>query len=260
MEDQGPTCELVSLMSETIMTEPVDLLPVPPPINRRPRLLDAFCCQGGAGKGYHDAGFDVVGVDIEPQPRYPFAFVQGDALEFIAEHGHEFDAIHASPPCQRHSRMSACRPGLAATYPDLIAPTRELLNKVGRPWVIENVPGAPLRRDLELCGCQFGLRSPRGLGVRRTRWFETSPILFALLPAHDHREPALPVTGHSPGKEWRAAYRHKFGEAPGIDERRTAMGVPWMSRDGATECIPPAFTRFVGEQLLAHINAREVSS
>lgn len=217
-------------------------------VTTNPRLLDLFCCQGGAGKGYADAGFEVVGVDIEPQPRYPFEFHQADAMTFPLD---GFDVVHASPPCQSYSRMTACRPGLAETYPDLVGPVRERLLASGLPFVIENVPGSPVRRDLELCGCQFGLRSPRGLGVRRMRWFEVEPPMFFLMPAHNHTEPALPVTGHSPGKEWMAAMTDKFGEPPGIEERRVAMGVEWMSRDGATECVPPAYTRFIGEALMA---------
>jgi DNA (cytosine-5)-methyltransferase 1 len=226
-----------------------------------PRILDAFCGEGGAGMGYHLAGFDVFGVDLNTNAlrRYPFPSVRADALQFIRDHGHEFDAIHASPPCQQFSRMSNCRPGLADTYPDLIGSTRDDLDRIGRPYVIENVPGAPLRRDLELCGCQFGLRSPRGLGVRRTRWFETSPRLFVLLPAHNHAEPALPVTGHSPGKEWISAHVDRFGEAPRIEERRTAMGVEWMSREGTSEAIPPAYTEFIGEQLLVQLACERAS-
>jgi DNA (cytosine-5)-methyltransferase 1 len=218
----------------------------------RPRLLDLFCGAGGAAMGYHRAGFDVVGVDIAPQPRYPFKFIQGDALEYLAACPVSlmYDVIHASPPCQSYSRMSACRPGLAETYPDLLAATRELLDTKNLPYVIENVPGAPMRRDIVLCGCQFGLRSPRGLGVRRERWFETSPPLFVMLPPHDHREPALPVTGHSPGKEWRVRMAD-FGAAPGIDERRAAMDVEWMNREEASEAIPPAYTELIGTQLLA---------
>jgi DNA (cytosine-5)-methyltransferase 1 len=200
--------------------------------------------------GYHKAGFDVVGVDIAPQPRYPFPFVQADALEYLAEHGAGFDAIHASPPCQAFSRMSVCRPGLAETYPDLIAATRAALQATGLPWVIENVPGSPIRRDLELCGCMFGLRSPRGMGVRRPRWFETSPVLFDLTPPHSHGEPALPVTGHSPGKQWRERNSERFPEAPRAAERLAAMEVPWMDRQGATEAVPPAFTEYVGALLL----------
>lgn len=220
----------------------------------RPRMLDLFCKAGGCSMGYHLAGFEMTGVDIEPQPRYPFEFVQADALTLDLEWLATFDAIHASPPCQHFSRMTACRPGLADEYPDLIEPTRKMLDALGSPYVIENVPGAPIRRDLVLCGCQFGLRSPRGLGVRRERWFESNVSLFNFLPPHNHAEPALPVTGHSPGKQWRQAYTERYGEAPRLEERRQAMGVPWMNRDEATEAIPPAFTEWIGERLLAHMS------
>src|SRR5690242_15392989 len=105
----------------------------------RPRILDAFCCQGGAGMGYHLAGFEVVGVDISPQPNYPFEFVQADAVQYIRDHGREFDFIHASPPCQRYSAAQRIQ---GNSHPDLIAPTREAMQSTGRPWVIENVGGA----------------------------------------------------------------------------------------------------------------------
>src|SRR6188768_1331071 len=100
----------------------------------RPRLLDLFCGAGGAAVGYHRAGFDVVGVDIAPQPRYPFMFVQGDALKFVKRNGRHFHVIHASPPCQFYSQMTNCRAGLAETYPDLIGPTRDALDKLGLPY------------------------------------------------------------------------------------------------------------------------------
>jgi DNA (cytosine-5)-methyltransferase 1 len=226
-----------------------------------PRLLDLFCKAGGASRGYQQAGFYVVGVDIEPQPHYVGdEFYQADALEVLdvllageTWEGYvlsDFDAIHASPPCQRFSRMTNSRPGLADKYPDLIGPVRTLLEASGLPYVIENVPGAPIRRDVVLCGCQFRLRSPRGLSVRRVRWFEVRPLLFGLRPPCCHDEPALPVTGHSPGKEWREADTDRFGHAPRIDERRVAMGVPWMNRDEASEAVPPAYTEWIGRQLL----------
>lgn len=224
-----------------------------------PRLLDLYCGQGGAGAGYHAAGFEVVGVDIEPQPRYPFEFHQGDAIDYLTAHWREFDAFHASPPCQRFSHATTCRPGLAETHPDLIAPTRVALAATGRPWVIENVPGAPVRRDLELCGCMFALRSPRGLQVRRPRWFETDPPLFALTPSHNHQDPALPVAGHSPGKDWVDTYGDRFGEAPRIQERRDAMGVPWMDRNGASDAIPPVYTELVGSLVLDVLGGRAVA-
>ena len=116
-----------------------------------PRLLDLFCGAGGAGMGYHRAGFEVVGVDIKPQPRYPFEFHQADALTFVAEYGDRFDAVHASPPCQRFSDL-AKRNGNADEWPDLIEPLRPILRMIGRPYVIENVEGAPLRDPAMLCG------------------------------------------------------------------------------------------------------------
>lgn len=128
----------------------------------KPRLLDLFCGAGGAAAGYHRAGFDVVGVDINPQPNYPFEFHQADAMTFPLD---GFDAIHASPPCQRYSRMSTSRPTLAATYPDLVAPIRERIER--GPYVIENVPGAPLVDPLVLCGGGDGDRLDESQRVGR---------------------------------------------------------------------------------------------
>ena len=154
----------------------------------KPRLLDLFCGAGGCSVGYSRAGFDVVGVDNRPMPRYPFTFVQGDALEYLAAHGGEFDAIHASPPCQRYSVLAAMHPD--REYPDLLQPARELLEASGKPWVIENVETAPMEREANLfgfgvllCGSMFGLGVPRGY-LRRHRCFETSfPVPQ---PACDH--------------------------------------------------------------------------
>jgi DNA (cytosine-5)-methyltransferase 1 len=213
---------------------------------RKLRLLDLFCGAGGAGMGYHLAGFDVVGVDIQPQPHYPFEFHQADALEYPLD---GFDAVHASPPCQRYSMMSQCRPGLAERYPDLIPPTRARLSESGLPWVIENVPGAPLRPDVVLCGCQFGLRGPAGMVLRR-RWFEfwqPQPTLTA--PCH-HPEPSIPLAGHNPGR-W---YYTRHGRGVGIDDRRAAMGIDWMNRDELADAIPPAYTQHIGE-LLTYLGA-----
>ena len=128
--------------------------------------------------GYYRAGFDVVGVDIDPQPRYPFEFHQADALAFLVEHGHEFDAIHASPPCQKYSLAAQQWRSSGQEYPDLVEDTRSALIMAGRPYVIENVPGAPLIDPIVLNGAFFGMN------LRRTRWFETSfAIPFVLLPA-----------------------------------------------------------------------------
>ena len=125
----------------------------------RKRLVDTYCAAGGAGAGYDRAGFDVIGVDKDPQPHYPFEFIQANALEVLADRDFmaQFDAAHASPPCQADSQMTVCRPGLAAEYPRLIEPTRKLLKAWGRPWVIENVQGADLPHQDSLLGA-YGLR------------------------------------------------------------------------------------------------------
>ena len=208
------------------------------------RLLDLFCGAGGAAMGYHRAGFtEIVGVDIKPQPRYPFAFVQGDALEYVREHGREFDAIHASPPCQAYARgLSNCW-NRKDSYPDLLPDTREELDAGARPWVIENVPGAPMRSDLILCGTMFGL----GWGNRslhRHRWFEAGN--WALPPwapaSCNHAQRAVGVFGHSRGNA-------RWGGGSAADQMRS-MGIDWMKHEELTQAIPPAYTEFIGRQLL----------
>jgi DNA (cytosine-5)-methyltransferase 1 len=202
----------------------------------RPRLLDLFCCEGGAGTGYDRAGFEVVGVDIAAQPRYPFEFHQGDALEFVKEHGHEFDAIHASPPCQAFTRAWKLRQN---EHPDLIAPTRDALDATGLPYIIENVPGAPLVAPVELCGAMFGLRT------YRHRQFESNRPLTA--PDHaPHRVPTRKM-GRAPAE---GDFIHVVGNFSGVAYARQVMGMPWASRDGLREAIPPAYTEHIGRQLI----------
>jgi hypothetical protein len=190
----------------------------------RPRLLDLFAGAGGAAVGYARAGFDVVGVDICPQPHYPFEVHQADALTFPLE---EFAAIHASPPCQRWANVTAWR-GEQANHPDLLGPIRaRLLAEARVPWVIENVPEAPIRRDHLLCGSMFGLK------VKRHRVFETSwggPTELQVPCGSHHR--LLP-------------FMHK-GERAYAD----AMGCTWMTKEEAREAIPPAYTEFVGRLIL----------
>ena len=194
----------------------------------RPRLLDLFSGAGGAARGYQMAGFHVTGVDISPQPRYVGdAFVRADAMTFPLD---GFDAVHASPPCQFYANVTAWR-GDPTDHPDLLGPTRERLIASGLPWVLENVPEAPVRRDFLLCGSQFGLK------FRRHRAFETSPRMFALIPPCRHRG-LLP-------------FEHK-GERAYAD----ALGCRWMSNIEGREAIPPAYTEFIGEQLLAELTAK----
>lgn len=208
-----------------------------------PRLLDLFCCQGGASMGYHQAGFDVVGVDIDPQPRYPFEFHQADALTFDLD---GFDAIHASPPCQAHTTAQRIR---GNTHPDLIAPTRERLMAAGVPWVIENVPGAPLHDPTMLCGGMFD-----GLRVYRHRLFETSFPLEA--PPHPDHVAPLRKMGRPPEA---GDFMHIVGNFSGVQQGREAMGIDWMNRDGLRESIPPAYARHVGTQLFAACSARKAA-
>lgn len=210
-------------------------------MSSRPRLLDLFCCQGGASRGYVDAGFEVVGVDIDPQPRYPFEFVQADALEYLAEYGHEFDAIHASPPCQLYSKTHRIN---KSDFPDLIGPTRDLIEPLGTPYVIENVMDAEpeLIDPFMLCGEMFGLET------YRHRLFETNWNLEEQEhPEHVKRTTKMgraPIDGE---------YMHVVGNFSGVDKAREVMGMPWANRDGLREAIPPAYTRWIGEQLIEHI-------
>ena len=202
----------------------------------KPRALDLFCCQGGAGMGLHQAGFDVVGVDISPQPHYPFEFHQADAMMFPLE---GFDFVWASPPCRAHTLAQRIR---GNEHPDLIAPIRKRLQRFGGPWAIENVVGAPLNEPIELCGAMFGLQ------VYRHRLFECSFPIQA--PPHpDHvaplRKMGRPVR---PGE-----FMHVVGNFSGVAQARKAMGIDWMVRDGLREAIPPAFAKFVGVAALAHI-------
>lgn len=211
----------------------------------RPRLLDLFCGAGGCSVGYSRAGFEVVGVDHEPQPRYPFEFVQADALIALAGKAFvaEFDAIHASPPCQAYSVSAQSRRNAGHAYPDLLAPTREALTASGLPWVLENVPLAPMRPDYRLCGCQFGLN------LRRQRWFETSWNAFDLTPPCNHPYPVPSVVGHGT-PSW---VRAQLGYNPTIHDYRASMGIDWMNRNELSQAIPPAYTEHIGASLLAHL-------
>ena len=210
----------------------------------RPKLLDLFCGAGGCSVGYHRAGFDVVGVDIKPQPRYPYKFVQADAMTFPLD---GFDVVHASPPCQAYTVSAQSQRNAGKVYPDLLRETRELLEANGAPWVIENVPGAPMRADFRLCGCFFDLE------LRRERWFETSWNGFALLPPHRHTHPVPSVVGYGT-PTW---VREKLGYNPTIQQYRASMGIDWMNRNELSQAIPPAYTEFIGKQLIEHLSDLE---
>lgn len=209
----------------------------------KPRLLDLFCGAGGAAVGYHRAGFDVVGVDIRPQPNYPFEFVQADALDYLRDL-HErplhvwYDAIHASPPCQRW--LTVPKALRDSEYPDLISPTRELLQATGLPYVIENVPQAPLDGFI-LCGATFGLP------VVRHRRFEVHPDI-GLAPSTCHQG------SFGRGTEHEGTYPFAHGAwRPAWREHVLPVVWPWMTLEESHDAIPPAYTQFIGTQLLFHL-------
>jgi DNA (cytosine-5)-methyltransferase 1 len=206
--------------------------------------LDLFCCEGGAAVGYDRAGFDVVGVDIVNRPRYPFPFVQADALAAPFDLS-SFDAIHASPPCQAFSVSTP--EWNRANHPDLIEPVRAMLQASGLPYVIENVPGAPIAGDYMLCGTMFGLQSDSGLHVQRHRYFEVSWVPDALGPVCWHQPGrTMTVTGNGTP----SGNRETLGRNVTVEEWRQGMGMPWASRHGLAQSIPPAYTEYIGRQLL----------
>lgn len=240
-----------------------------------PKLLDLFCGAGGAAMGYHRAGFEVTGVDLNPQKRYPFKFIQADALDYVAQYGWMYDAIHASPPCQAHSQITPNKAG----HLDLIPLTRFWLESLGLPYVIENVYGAKkaLRNPVMLCGADFGLK------VYRHRLFESNLLLMTNphQPHHDN----TPRAGHgvsskgfisitSGGKNlevklnpaapsrsgiWGVSEKgfvSVCGHFSGVEYCRFAMGIDWMTAKELSQAIPPAFTEYIGRQLLRAVESR----
>lgn len=216
------------------------------------RILDLFCGAGGAAMGYHRAGFEVVGVDIEPQPHYPFEFVQADSFVALAQviagvSRYRFDAAHASPPCQASAALTKGT-NQGRSYPQLIPRTREFLVVAGLPSVIENVQGADVRRDLTLCGEMFGL------DVIRHRYFEVNG--FAATPPK-HKPHRGRVRGWRHGSYYDGPYVAVYGDGGGkgsIAEWQAAMGIDWTDdRKAIAEAIPPAYTEHIGRQLIAHL-------
>ena len=199
--------------------------------------------------GYHRAGFDVTGVDINPQPRYPFTFIQADVMTLDPEFIRSFDAVHASPPCQGYTTMNQRWSETRECLPLLIENVREMIQC--RPYVIENVPGA--RNDLinpvQLCGSFFGLE------VRRHRLFET-PILL-LVPECDHPDNEIPVYGKMDGRRlWTRTDGSELRAPKNLEVARSAMGIDWMEWDELTQAIPPAYTNFIGKQLMDYIRSK----
>lgn len=223
---------------------------------QRPRLLDLFCGAGGAGMGYHQAGFDVVGVDKTPQPDYPFEFHRGDALDFLAEHGHEFDAIHASPPCQAYStgvvsRSSKWNHTLGKDEPALIGAVHEILEQLSLPWVIENVMGARSSMPdgwFVLCGSMFARPIPRH------RVFATSHLV--LTPEHPNCHGLAKRSSVELGWDYRDMSVTGKGRRAGTTARWShLLGITWpMTQHQLAEAIPPAYTEWIGAQIIAHLS------
>ena len=235
------------------------------------RILDLYCCQGGASHGYSDAGFAPYGIDIDPQPRYPYPFLQmdaleamrslnrGDVLEFTHPDGAtewlglaDFTAIHASPPCQSFLNLGAVNKALGRDYdcPNLIGPTRDLLNDSGLPYVIENVEDAKTHLIDPVRVCGTGLGRP----LRRHRLFESNIPLEGIACEHKRFTEPRYWTGWRPKGEKRlSTVVQVYGNAGGQHEWPDAMGIDWMDRHGFVEAIPPAYTHHIGVQLAAHI-------
>lgn len=217
--------------------------------------LDLFCGAGGASMGLHRAGYEVVGIDRDPQPHYPFTFIQADALRPPLDLS-AFDLIWASPPCQAFSVMLRCRPGYAGKHPNLIPETRILLRRSGSAYIIENVPGAPLESPTTLCGTMFGLK------VFRHRAFETNfPIV--LTPPHPRHAKGATIRGEmfsvvgGAGGGWRTiavpsrGYSVRFNRGT-LKQWADAMGIDWMTRQELSQAVPPAYSAFIAKQLLNH--------
>lgn len=231
-------------------------VPSPRRSGKKPRLLDLFCCAGGAAVGYHHAGFEVVGVDIVPRPNFPFEFIQADAMSLDPTYVATFDAIHASPPCQSYSDL-AKRNGNGHEWPRLIEPVRDMLLASGKPYVIENVEGAPLLDPVVLCGTMF----PE-LRVLRHRLFESN---FPIIPPPHKKHPKVHTFDRRKshfGKtnEWVDFVQVTGGGNCSVAAARDAMGIDWMTKGEINEAIPPAYTRLIGQQLITYIQEIEAEA
>lgn len=219
----------------------------------KPRLLDLFCCAGGAAVGYQRAGFEVVGVDLSPQPNYPFEFIQADALGLDRDFMESFDVVHASPPCQSYSDL-AKRNGNGHMWPRLVEPTRELLQSLGVPYIIENVEGAPLLDPVVLCGTMFP-----GLRVIRHRLFESNVELSVpehgkhpLVFTHDKRKAHYGLLDQNT-----SFVQVTGGGNCSIANAKDAMGIDWMTKNELNEAIPPAYSEFLGRQVIQELRSKK---
>jgi DNA (cytosine-5)-methyltransferase 1 len=224
----------------------------------KPKLLDLYCKAGGCSAGYAKAGFEVIGVDINPQPNYPFKFIQANALETLKDEEFisQFSAIAASPPCQAHSKArglsEARNGGKYGNHLDLIPETRELLIKTGKPYIIENVAGAPLNNPLKLFGSQF-----KNLYTQRERWFESNIPLVE--PEEPRQKMKTLSAGNGIGEDGSISIVGNGG-VRGLNSKQIRLywgfamgGIDWMTRDELAEAIPPAYTEFLGKQLIDYL-------
>lgn len=207
------------------------------------KLLDLYCCGGGAGMGYHNAGFEVTGIDIVPQPKYPFQFIQGDALEYLDKHHHQYDVIHASPPCQAFTKAGKEHRKNGKEYADFLAATREALKSIGKPYIIENVPDAPMEEPVILCGSMFGLKT------YRHRLFESNLDIKA--PTHPKHIAKNTKMGRAPKN---GEFIQVVGHFSGVPFAREAMGIEWLGQKELAQAIPPAYTEYLGRQVISLTN------
>jgi DNA (cytosine-5)-methyltransferase 1 len=221
----------------------------------RPRLLDLCCGAGGASRGYDLAGFDVTGIDISPQPNYPYAFRRADALEALQDYlgggDGAYDAFHASFPCQRWTAYGRRGGGVGDGYPDLITAGRELLKATRRPYVIENVPGAPLDNPIQLCGTGFGL------DVQRHRLFESNVPMMGMPCAHG-RHAARFTAATNRGENTRRTVEVGVWRIP-LDVQQRAMGIDWTTLEELSEAIPPVYTEFIGGYLIDAVSLNKAA-
>lgn len=206
------------------------------------KLLDLYCCQGGASTGYFKAGFNITGVDLYSQPKYPYHFIQSDAIDYLLKHGHKYDFIHASPPCQEYSQSSMQFRLLGKQYPNLIEATRAALIKIGKPYSLENVPGSPLNNPVLLCGNMFNIPS------YRHRLFETNWTL----DQPDHK-PHIVKQAKMGRKIKDGEFIQYMGHFPMVDYVRNFTGFNWMSQYGLAQSIPAEYTEYIGKQFLKTI-------
>lgn len=223
--------------------------------NYQYKCLDLFCGAGGAGEGYARAGFEVTGIDINPQPNNPHTFIQSDAIEYLLQSGHLYDFIHASPPCQKYSKATKQFRLKGYEYADLMEITRNALIRVGKPYIIENVPGAPMRKDLILRGDMFRLK------VLRRRWFECSDNLLILQPSIKDKIGSVregdycSVFGKGSYCKSSLDALPKFKIDSVVSTWKMAMGIDWMKKEKElAQAIPPAYTEYIGKEVIKHLD------